>query len=222
MTTPAAETTAGAPESTASSRPIGRWLVLFATPLLLGATLWFHPGGGEDTYASLVPVLDAWVTVHVLLLPLFGLLGVSLYLLLDGYDGRVATVGRAGVATYLVCYVPFEAIAGLTTGLVIREAETLRPEQREGAAQAVQAITADPVVLALALGGTAGAVVAVGAIAVLLRSSGAPLAPVVLLAGVPLTVVAHGGTRADAVGMALFFVSVAWIELGWRRSNRAI
>ncbi|MFP8953305.1 hypothetical protein ACLI4Z_10080 [Natrialbaceae archaeon A-arb3/5] len=199
---------------------LARWAILVATPVLLGAVLWVHPHAGEDLYGSLAPVADRWYLVHVLLLPLFGLLGVCLYLLLDGYSGPVATVGRIGTAVYLVCYVAFEAIAGLATGILIREAQTLPPEQQEGVAEAVQSMVADPIVGTTALVGSAGTVVAVLSIAVLYRRSGAPLAPLALLVGVPITVVAHGGGLGDVFGTALFLISVVWLELGWKRADR--
>lgn len=206
---------AGAPSAPGR---LGRRLLLSGTPLLLGAALLFHPhGGGDDLYGALAPVVDTWLLLHVLLLPLFGLLGVCLYVLSRGYSRPVAATARIGIAVYLVSYVAFEAIAGIATGLLVREARTLPPAQREGVAAAVGAIS-EPIV-ALALVGTLGAVVAVASIAVLLRRSGAPLGAVVLLGGVPLTVFAHGGTPVDALGMALFLAGVVWLEFGWRGAD---
>lgn len=209
-------------EISASWRRFGRVLLLVGTPVLLGAALWFHPHGGPDVYESLEPVADRWLLVHVLLLPLFALLGICLHVLLREYDGLVATIGQVGTAVYLACYLAFEAMAGIATGVLVREARTIPPEQQEGVASVVQVLFTEPiagVTQLLALIGTAGIVVAVTALAVLLRRSGAPLVPVLLLAGVPVTVVAHGGGGADVVGTAAFFVSVVWLEFGWRRPD---
>lgn len=205
-------------ENPSAWRRYGRWLLLVGTPLLLGGVLWFHPHGGDGLYDALTPVVDTWLLVHYLLLPLFGLLGVCLYLLLRGYTGPIATIGRIGVAVYLVFYIAFEAIAGIATGLLIREAQALPPEQQEGVAEAIQVVSAEPIA-ALALTGTVGAIVAVVAIAILLRRSGAPLVPVALLAGVPITVVGHGGGQVDVFGMILFGIGVVWLELSWRRTD---
>ncbi|MEY7849193.1 hypothetical protein AB7C87_08340 [Natrarchaeobius sp. A-rgal3] len=204
-------------EGFTTSRLLGRWLVLLATPVALGAVLWVHPHGGENLYESLSPVADTWYFIHVLLLPLFGLLGISLYVLLNGYDGPVATIGRIGTAIYLVFYLGFEAIAGIATGILIRETQTLPAEQREVVAEAVQTMVADPIVGAAALIGTVGSTVAVVAIGVCYRRAGAPLVPLLGLVGVPLTAVAHGGGLGDVIGMALFLASVVWLEFGWRR-----
>lgn len=195
-----------------------RWLLLVGTPLALAIALWFHPTGGTDLYGSLAPVAGTWIPLHFLLLGLFGLLGVCLYVLLDGYSSRVAAVGRIGVATYLVCYIAFEAIAGIATGLLVRGADSLPPAQQDGVATALQA-TIEPALL-LALVGTVGAIVAVTALATELRDEGAPAAPVALLAGLPVAVFAHGGAKLDAVAMGAFLVGVVWLEVGWWHAER--
>lgn len=213
MTSEYSEQLATQSETAATPSRFGRWALLIGTPLLLGGALSFHPHGGGDLHSTLTPVADLWLLLHVLLLPLFGLLGVSLYVLLDSYDGFVATIGRIGVATYLVFYIAFEAIAGIATGLLVRESQTLPPSQQDGVATALQAMT-EPAI-ALALIGSAGALIAVFAIAVHLRRAGAPLIPIVFLAGVPITAVFHGGTHIDVFGMGLFLISVVWLEFYW-------
>lgn len=199
-----------------------RWLVLLGTPIALGAVLAVHPHGGENLYESLAPVADQWFYVHVALLPLFGLLGVSVYLLLSEYTGRVATIGRIGVAVYLVTYLAFEAIAGLATGLLVRSGQGLSSEQQAGVAAALEATATDPLVAALALIGSVGITVSAVALGVLLRRSGAPLVPVLLLAGIPLIVVGHGGGYADVLGAAMVTLGVGWLEFGWRGEYRGV
>lgn len=208
--------TAETAETPAPSRRPGRWLLLLATPILLGGLFLIHPDGSGGL-AGLLPLEDTWLFLHVAMLPLLGLLGVVFYVLLDGYTGTVATVGRAGVATYMTFYVAFEAIAGIATGLLVHEAHALPAEQREGVAAAVDALAAPS--MALGALGILGALVAVVAIGTLLRRSGAPLVPVVLLGGAPFATVFHAGTPLDAIGMGLFLVGVAWIELRWRTDD---
>lgn len=192
-----------------------RWLVLLGTPLALAVVLWIHPHAGDDVFANVEPVADTWFLVHVLLLPLFGLLGVALFLLLSGYRGRVATVGRIGVAIYLVFHTAYEAIAGIAVALAVREAEGLSDAQSEGAGEVVTVLSSDPMVGGLALLGTAGSIVAVGAIAVSLRRDGAPVLPLVLLAGAPVGLVAHGSVPTGPLSVVIFAVGVAWLEFAW-------
>ncbi|WP_222919473.1 hypothetical protein [Natrinema sp. SYSU A 869] len=195
-----------------------RWLVLLGTPLLLAIVLWFHPAAGDEPFSTLAPIADTWFIVHALLLPLFGLLGVALYMLLIGYQGLIATIGRIGIAIYLVCYLAFEAIAGIATAVLLRESRGLATDQQEGVATVIKVIFTEPidgVAGILALLGTVGNLVAVLAIAVLLRRSGAPVIPLALLFGSPISIVAHGSTPMDAIGMLLFGLGITWLEFGW-------
>ena len=195
--------------------PFGRWLLLLGTPIALGAVLWIHPHGGA--YETVAAAADTWLAVHLLLLPLFALLGAVVYVLLEGFSGRAATIGRLGVAVYVVFYTAFESIAGIATGLLVTGTGSLSGTERAGAIAAYDAIVTSPVVGALALLDVAGMLVAIAALALELRRAGAPTLAVASLAGVPIAIVGHGGTPIDAVGMGLFLVGVVWLEFGWRR-----
>mgnify|MGYP000170990220 FL=1 len=196
----------------------GRRLLLFGAPILLGALFLIHPDGSGGLDA-LVSVADTWLFIHLAMLPLLGLLGASLYVLLEGYAGPVATVGRVGAGVYATFYVAFEAIAGVATGVVVHGAHAHPAGHRAGLAGAIDAL----VVPSVAIGaiGTLGALVAVVAAGVCLRRAGAPIAPVVLLGGLPLATLFHGGTPLDAVAIAAFLVGVAWLELGWAPTDGA-
>lgn len=213
MTSRYSETRGEPVDSPGSGSRVVRLLVLVATPLLLGTLFLVHPDGSGGL-AGLLPLEDTWLVLHLAMLPLLGLLGVAFYLLLEGYTGTVATVGRAGVALYLTFYTAFEAIAGIATGLLVHEAHTAPADQQAGLATAVETLTVPSMVLGVF--GILGAILAVTAIGILLRRSGAPLVPVLLLGGAPLATVFHAGTPLDAVGMALFLGGVVWLEVGWR------
>ncbi|SFC69755.1 hypothetical protein SAMN05444422_11540 [Halobiforma haloterrestris] len=193
-----------------------RWLLLMGTPVLLGSLFFIHPdgSGGLDT---LLPVSRTWLVLHVVMLPLLGLLGVSFYVLLSGYTGPVAMIGRLGVAIYLTFYIAFEAIAGVATGVLTHEAHMLSSEQQEGVTAAIDALGIPSVMLGFL--GTIGAVIAVSSIGILLRQSGAPLVPVLFLGGAPLATLFHSGTPVDAIAMTVFLVGIVWLELRWRRDK---
>lgn len=191
----------------------GRLLLLLGTPLLLGVLFSVHPDGSGGLEAFL-PMAETWLLLHVAMLPLLGLLGVSLYVLLADYTGRTATVGRMGVAIYMTFYIPFEAIAGITTGLLSHEAHGLPPAQQDGMATAIEVLSVPSLVLGLL--GTLGALIAVVAIGILLRRSGAPHIPLLLLGGAPVATVFHSGAPIDALAITAFLAGVAWLELRWR------
>lgn len=189
-----------------------RWLVLVGTPVALAAVALVHPHAGEHAYGNVRPVADAWFRVHLLLLALYGSLGVGLYLLLVRYRGRVATIGRVGVAVYLVTHTAYESVVGIGTGVVLRGARGSVVDDSAGVEAAVSAIFGSPTVVALALVGAVGCLVAVVAIAVLSRRAGASTPPLALLLAAPVGLVAHSGL-AGALSMLLFGVGVAWLEL---------
>jgi hypothetical protein len=202
--------------SASQSNPLRRQALLIGTPILLGALFLIHPdgSGGLD---SLLPVGDVWLYLHVAMLPLLGLLGVSFFVLLNDYSGTVATTGRIGVAIYMTFYVAFEAIAGVATGLLVHEAHTLPAEQQAGVAAAIDTLAVPSLVIGFI--GTIGAIIAIVAVGILLRRSGAPLVPVILLGGAPLATLFHGGVPLDAIALSMFLVGVTWLELKWRSAN---
>jgi len=69
-----------------------------------------HP---QDLTATSAPW---WTTLHVLLLPLFPLLAVSLWLLLRGVPGPVAWVARIAAYGYAGFYTALDVLAGIGAG----------------------------------------------------------------------------------------------------------
>ncbi len=203
-------------------RDAGRLTALLGPGLGLAILLRFHPAVGDAAYDTLAPVAESWLTLHLLLLLSFGLLGLSLSLLLQGCSGPVATVGRVGVGVYLVFYIAFESIAGVATGVLVRTGEGLPAEQEAGIREAVAVIYAEPVggfAGLFAVVGFVGYVVAVVAIAVAKRRDGAPAAPLVLLVGSSVGIIAHGSSPVDSLGILLFPIAAGWLEAA-TASNR--
>lgn len=203
-------------ENAPLSGGLRRRLLLLGPPFVLGVLFLIHPDGSGG-FDALLPIGDTWLLLHIVMLPVLGLLGVSFYMLLQEYSGTMATVGRVGVAIYMTFYIAFEAIAGIATGLMVHDGHALSAEQQGGVAAVLETLVGPSVVLGFV--GSLGALIAVVSAGLLLRRSGAPLIPVVLLGGAPLATVFHGGTPLDAVGMGLFIVGVGWLELRWRRGE---
>lgn len=181
MATTTAGNSIGARERTGRIGLVVRRLVLLGTPLVAAGVLSFHlfEMFSDGVYAHVGADVETWLAVHLLFLPLLGLLGVGLYLLLDGYHGLIATVGRIGIATFATFYIAMEAIAGIAVGLPVLEGRTLPAAQQTGVAAAVEALFYDPIVgggsvSLFAVLGVLGYLVAVVAIAVVLRREGAP------------------------------------------------
>jgi hypothetical protein len=94
-----------------------RWLrvLVIAGPALVLAGLGLtHPQ--ELTAAS----ASWWTTLHILLLPIFPLLAVSLWLLLRGVPGPVAWVARIAAYGYAVFYSVTDVVVGIAAGELTR------------------------------------------------------------------------------------------------------
>ncbi|WP_436347831.1 hypothetical protein [Natronorubrum sp. FCH18a] len=213
-----AEGTYVQPSGIAGVDPI-RKLVALAAPIGAAIAMWIHPHADHDVYASLSPVIDAWVVGHLLLFTSMSFLAVGLYLLLAGYRGAVATIARIGTATFAFLYLGYVAIVGLASGLVIREAQSLPAEQQAGVAAVVEYLHTEPLLFWAGALGAVGYLIAVTGIAIVYYRAGAPRIPLVGLVGSVVALAAHSGLGAIA-GMALFFVSVVWLEFGWTIGER--
>jgi len=100
--------------------PFLRRIIVLGTPLAVGILNLFHPSS-----MAIRPNLDWWITLHILNLPLFALLGLAAMLLLDGKPGLVATCSRVLLAIFAVLYPAFDALVGIGSGMMIRFATTL-------------------------------------------------------------------------------------------------
>ncbi len=100
--------------------PIVRRVIILGTPLVLGILDIFHPtfsSGGIFTGIS--GHLEWWIILHILQLPLFCLLALSVYLLLDGVQGKLATLSKVALGIFVIFYPALDAILGIGTGALV-------------------------------------------------------------------------------------------------------
>jgi len=83
-----------------------------AGPLALAALGTTHPRHLDGGTAGW------WFTLHLILLPLFPLLGSNLWWLLAGERGALAWAGRVAAFVYLTFYSGLDLLAGVAAGLV--------------------------------------------------------------------------------------------------------
>ena len=83
-----------------------RQLVMLLTPLILGILEIWHPVGvpGKSAFESILPKADWWVTLHILQLPLFGLMALAVFLMVKNLEGWAATISRIGIAFFVIFY----------------------------------------------------------------------------------------------------------------------
>lgn len=150
---------------------------LLVVPVAWAVLLAFHGAPDDaDIYGSLRDEATRFIVVHLGSIAFIALMGEALYLLLRDLPGRAAQISRLAIVPFVAFYAAADAIAGLATGVLVKEAN-------DGAATAAGAqalwdnfITND---LLFGLGGTAWIVAAIAA-AVALRQAGARTAVVVL------------------------------------------
>ena len=100
--------------------PIVRRVIILGTPLVLGILDIFHPTLSSDgTFAGVSRHLEWWIILHVLQLPLFCLLALSVYLLLDGVQGKLATLSKVALGIFVIFYPALDAILGIGTGALV-------------------------------------------------------------------------------------------------------
>lgn len=115
--------------------------MLFVTPLLLFVLEFFHTRDLSPTvFQALAPVVGRWLTVHVLQLILFSLMGLAVYLLIEEERGLAATVSRVSIGLFVVFYGAFDALAGIATGVLVRSGLGLPRVEQADVETATQAL----------------------------------------------------------------------------------
>ena len=176
-----------------------RRLLLLGTPLVLVPLMVVH---------QLIDQFErpgAFLVLHLILLPLFALMGVAIWELLSGVDGAVAWTARAAAFLFLVGYVALDAISGIAASAILSAGA---PWSKEAAralfASGPAAFPTTVAVLALR--------VSVLLAALALYRAGRPLAPLVLLVATALWLNNdHGGLRGVVV-FGGFALAAAWLE----------
>lgn len=115
-------------------------LVVLAAPLLWVVIAILHPGGISDEpapYAGIADDANKWIFVHFSQLVLTPLLGLGVWMLLDGTQSVAATLARAFLVVWMVFFSAFDAIAGIAVGVLTRHANNLAGEERQAVVGAI-------------------------------------------------------------------------------------
>ena len=174
-----------------------RRLVLLGTPLVLGILEIWHPTSNESTFDLIVDNANWWFTLHILQLPLFGLMALAVYLLVDGLQGWAATISRIGAWFFVVFYIALDSIVGIAGGVIARGARGLPADQQALIARQLEEFAFDPTVgggglSLLGILGPLGWVVAAVGAAIALRRVGLPLGPTILIGASAIFAVIRG------------------------------
>ena len=176
-----------------------RRLLLLGTPLVLVPLMVLH---------QLIDQFEqpgAFLALHLILLPLFALMGAAIWALLEGVGGAAARAARVAAFVFLVGYVALDAISGIAASALLASGAPWSTE----AAQAL--FTYGPVALPTVVAVLAWRLSVVLA-AWALYLAGRPLAPLVLLVATATWLNQnHGGVRGVVV-FGGFALAAAWLE----------
>jgi hypothetical protein len=94
-----------------------RWQLASALPILVAAPAVLAGLAGLAHPVFLTPeTAERWRLVHLVLLPLFPLVGAAVWLLLLGERGALAWLSRGLAVVYAVLYTGLDSIAGIGAG----------------------------------------------------------------------------------------------------------
>jgi hypothetical protein len=122
-----------------------RWLLMIGVPLTLALIEQKHPAGvAANVYGGLRSISSEWLRIHLLQIPLFGLMFVAALNLTWGIVGFWAWLSRIALWFFVVFYTALDAVAGLAVGTILsRQTPEMNPAT---VAAIVQQLFRDPIV----------------------------------------------------------------------------
>src|SRR5215210_1327209 len=202
-----------------SSNLVLRRFVLLGTPLVLAVLMLFHSSPYSDLAGELVPIADWWLAIHTIQFVLFAFMGAAVWLLTDGLRGISAIVSRVAAVVFAIFYDIGDAVAGISTGILARNAAGLSGGEQSALVRAMEVLFQSSTKNLFFAIGIYAWILALVAAVVALFWAGAPRVPLFLLT---LPVYFIGFDHAFPFGsltFGTFFLAALWLELGRRQRS---
>jgi hypothetical protein len=195
-----------------------RRIFLLGTPLILGILELGHPLLDRvNPIKMLAPISTWWIVLHLLLMPLFALMGYAIFILIRDINSPSATLCRYVTVIYISFAIGYDALVGLASGVLASNASTLTNAQQSILLEAMHQFYISPAITVSGYILVLSGIVSICAAAWSLYHAGVPLIPVIVLLGTVLTAYSHA-LPFGPLGSACFFIAALWIELVWRKS----
>ena len=198
---------------------IPRQLVIVLSPLILGILEIWHPVGlpNKSAFESILPQVDWWLTLHLLQVPLFGLVALAVFLMVNNLRGWAARISRIGMAFFVVFYTALDAITGIAGGTLISSARNLPPNVQFFVSKQVNLLFFDPLIGGSTLSrvgilGAGGWFVGVTAAAIALAQVGVDRLSVLLLILAAILFALSHTPPTGPLGLLFFFLAVTRID----------
>jgi hypothetical protein len=153
-----------------------------------------------------------YIGLHLVQPFLIALIAYGLWLLVEGLESRAATVVRYALVPYLILYSMFDAVAGVATGLIVREANGMAAADQAAVQRMMDGIGEHPVLVALWIGSGLAWLVPAVAAAIAVRSQVPRWVTATMVLGAVIFAVGHP-IPPGPIGMTLFLVGLLWLEL---------
>lgn len=199
------------------NKVVARRVVLFGTPLLLAILELAHPLlDHRHTISMLTPIATWWIILHLLLVPLFALMGWTFFLLLEGIQSRAAMLSRYATVVYIAFTIGYDTAVGLNTGVLVSNALALPATEKAILQQAITQIFSSPAIVLSYYILLISGIVAIGAAVWALVGAGVPRIPALVLLGAAVSAYSHA-LPFGPFGSVCFLLAALWIELVWRK-----
>jgi hypothetical protein len=191
-------------------RTATRRLVVLGAPLALTILELFHPAPRD--FEEWLAQADWFFALHLIHLPLFGLLGLAVIMLLGKVRGPAAAVARGAIGVFVVVYSAYDTLAGIARGTLYRYARGVPPEEQRAIEAAAKALSNSNELIALFGIGTLGWTLGVVAATIALWKAGRPRLPLLALALGGLLLLGDHPAPFGPLAFGAFFLGAAGLE----------
>jgi len=192
--------------------------ILFVVPLSLCILLVFHPIlDRTDTLHQLAPIATVWISIHVALVPLFGLMSWCFFLLLAGVQNWPARISRIFAVVWSVLSIAYESAIGLVSGVFSLNEQSHGIDQQivqQSLTRYLYAALFDRAAIVIIFSGLFAVIFAV----IALYRAGAPRLLSLFLLGSIFFAVGHESPFGP-LGNGFFFWGALLIECFWQTSS---
>ncbi|NEO84964.1 MAG: hypothetical protein F6J87_12035 [Spirulina sp. SIO3F2] len=189
-------------------------IFILSTPLLLGGVEAFHPTSNarETAFEVITQQVNTWIIVHVLQVPLFGMIALVVFLLVKSASGYLSIISKLSIFLFFTFYNALDSISGIASGILVLNSQELPPELRRLAVEYVNLLFTDSLVQIIGLFGACGWLVAVFCTAIYLHLEGNSFLSTVLLAASGVLFAISHAPPTGTIGLGCFFLSMTMID----------
>ena len=194
---------------------------LKSSVLYLAAFSYFVIGVVHPIELEIGDDADLYIAIHVV--QLFSIWGIALglWFLIEGIENRAATIARAAILPYAVFYSAFDAIAGIATGLVVLEANSMSPDDQEAMRRFMDGLSENIFGYALYFSSGLTWLVVAGAASLALKAQVHWGAIALMLVGTAIFAVGHPFPPGP-IGISLFVAGLTWFHIARSHAQPAI